>query len=313
MQRHARFTRRDFLLKTGKALLWAKLAPEGLFTVAQKAKQPYNPKTNPFQLNERLRELAADFGSGSDVAKVKSLFAALRRGGTEGIEVVDVEGEPPRTAIETFVKGGECTDLATLVIPLLKEIGVPGGAIVVNFRNAKKKTDHMAPYALINGRKVVIDLQSSRLGDMQQGRFTVLMSMTYDEAAAMYHRKWGDYMRERGMLKDAVVAYKRALEICGKDAYVNHKLAVLHEMSGDMKNAAKYLRRAAKLDPKRYGRARQGTYNEELQRGEQALKEGRWEDCAEHFKNALGSGERLRPQEKKIIQSYIDHCSRKIK
>lgn len=309
-----RYGRREFLWKaSGALLLGPKLALEGPM-LAKKSRLIYNHKTNPFKLNARLEGLATSFSSGTTMNKVKGLFETLHKGGMLGVKVTKGAGRPPRTAAETLDKGGDCTELATLVVALLKELKVPGGAMVVHFDNAPAKIDHMVPYAQIGNKKVIIDLQASELGATQQGQYQTLMTLTYDEAAAMYHREWGDYLRSRKERQEAIVAYTMALSIYEKDAYVHQNLSVLYEHFGDMETAAKHLRRAAELDPKRYRRQKKrANYNEELQRGDRALREERWEDCAEHFKNALESGEKIRPQEKKIIKSYIDHCNRKIK
>lgn len=297
-------------MKGAFATMGVKLVPEGLLLAAQKIGN-YNPNINPFKLKARLKALATSFGSGTPMDKVKRLFETLHKGGSLGVRVTPGAGRPPRTAAETLDKGGDCTELATLVIPLLREMKVPGGALVVHFKNAPAKVDHMVPYALIDGKKVIIDLQSDRLGATQQGKYTVLMTLSYDEAASMYHREWGDHLRDEGKRRVAIRAYRRALEIYEKDAYVHQNLGILYERSGNMKPAAKHLRRAAQLDPRYKKHQKRGTYNEELQKGEQALRERRWADCVEHFQNALDSGEKLREQEIKVIQNYRDHCKGK--
>ena len=309
-----RYGRREFLVKvSGAVILGPKLALEGPI-LAKKSRLVYNHKTNPFKLNARLKALATNFSSGSTRDKVKSLFETLHKEGMMGVKVIKGAGRPPRTAAETLDKGGDCTELATLVVALLKELKIPGGALVVHFENAPAKVDHMVPYAQIGDKKVIIDLQTSELGTTQQGQYATVMTLTYDQAAAMYHREWGDYLRDRGKRRDAMIAYTMALSIYEKDAYVHQNLGVIYEHFGGMETAAKHLKRAAQLDPKGYKKhQKRGTYNEELQRGNQALRERRWEDCVKHFQNALGSGEKLKQQERQIIQSYIDHCDKKVK
>jgi hypothetical protein len=49
-----------------------------------------------------------------------------------------------------------------------------------------------------------------------------------------------------------------------------------------------------------------------MQKGEKARQESRWADCIRHFQNALGSGERVPEEHRKIIQSYIDSCKRRL-
>ncbi|MEM5814753.1 MAG: tetratricopeptide repeat protein, partial [Candidatus Aenigmatarchaeota archaeon] len=107
----------------------------------------------------------------------------------------------------------------------------------------------------------------------------------------------------------AVAAYRRAVELCDRDAYVHHNLAVLYEQAGDMQAAARHNRRAAELAPDRYGQGQvRGTYNEELRQCQDDGEAGRWQGCAMHCQNALDSGERLNPEERRAIEQFRDTC-----
>ncbi len=277
---------------------------------AQQSK--YNSKTDPFVANARINEIAASL-KGSDLEKARALFDKLHRGATEGITVVDGEHRAPRTASETLDDGGDCTELATVVISILKEAGAKGRAMVVHFPNAPADEDHMVPYVMDGKRKVVIDLQAGKLGTTAQGKPTLIMDLTFDQAAEMYHREWGDDLRDNGKPQEAIKAYETALRFYGDDAYVHQNLGILYEKAGDMAKSSKHFKKAAELDPKYAKEEKRGTYNEELQAGETAYNTKKWAECARHFQNALNSGEKLAPDERSAIESNRDACDHNAK
>ncbi len=270
-------------------------------------KSGYNTATDPFSLYgagiiQKLG-LAGDYRS-----KVEKLFSELHRGGNSGVTVMDMAGRAPRTATDVLAHGGDCTDLTNLVIGILKAEAIPGGALVVHFKGDPAGLEHMVPYAELNGKKVIIDLQTDALGKTQKGKYGVVLTLTYGQAASMYHREYGDYFRDQGKAGDAVSAYKRAVEIFDGDAYVHQNLGALYEKSGDMESAAGHFKRAAELNPKYAKDQKRGSYNEELMAGQAAYDKQDWEGCVTHFKNALNSGEKLNEEETGTIQSYVDAC-----
>jgi tetratricopeptide (TPR) repeat protein len=109
-----------------------------------------------------------------------------------------------------------------------------------------------------------------------------------------------------------MAAYRRAVEIFDGDPYVHQNLGILYEKNGDMESAAGHFRRAAGLDPRYAKDQKRGSYNEELQAGEEAYKKKDWEGCVAHFKNALDSGERLSKEERSAIQAYVDNCESRL-
>jgi len=291
---------------------WAEDAPaasaqkEG---AGQTKKQGYDVSTDPFSLkgSDIIQRLEL---SGDGMTKLATMFSRLRRGGDMGVKVMDMTGKAPRTAAGVLESGGDCTDLTNLAIAIMKNQGIPGGAVIVHFRGDPAGLEHMVPYAKLDGEKVIVDLQTAELGDTQKGNYDIVLVLDFAQAASMYHREYGDYLRDQGKGVEAITAYKRAVEIFDGDAYVHQNLGVLYEKNGDMESAARHLKRAAELDPRYSTDSKRGSYNEELQAGEEAYKNKDWKGCVEHFKNALNSGEKLSKDEKKAIQSYVDVCDK---
>jgi len=281
---------------------------------AQKAqKGAYDPKTDPFAQDDRLAAISSGL-TGDAMEKITKLFNALGVGGTEGVKTVKSDGRPPRVAAEALARGGDCTDFAYLTISILREHGIPGGAMVVHFNSSREGIDHMVPYVEVGGgRQIIIDLQAQTLGKTGKGEYAVLTQYTYGQAAAMYHCEYGDYLRDQGRATEAMAAYERSLEIYPDDAHVHQNLGVLCEKAGEMERAAEHFKRAAALD-KTSSRERdvtRGTYNEELQAGLDGYNGADWCGCARHFQNALESGEKLTTQERASIGQYRDACSGK--
>lgn len=306
-----RLSRRDFIIKGGAALAGAKLMLEGPVAFGERARPQYDPRTDPLALNDQLRQLAASFGTGSHRQRLERLFSSLRIGGGRGISVVSGSGRPPRTAAQALVQGGDCTEFALLVVSQLRQMGIPGGAMVVHFESAPALEDHMIPYAQLGERRVVIDLQAGRLGMTQRGRYGTLLTLAYGQAAEMYHREWGDYLNASGRRSDAIRAYSRALQVHEADAYVHQHLSVLYQRAGDTEAAARHGRRAGELDQRYRSHSTRGTYNQEVERGTRAHEERRWSDCAQHFRNALSSGERISADERRMLEHNIGLCGRR--
>jgi len=167
------------------------------------------------------------------------------------------------------------------------------------------------PYAQLGDRRLIIDLQASSLGATQQGRYTTLLTLTYAQSAEMYHREWGDYLNSQGRSSDAIRAYTRALQVYEADAYVHQHLSVLHQRAGNTEAAARHGRRAGELDPRYRSHSTRGTYNQEVEAGTRAFEQQRWSDCAQHFRNALSSGERISADERRMLEHNIGLCGRR--
>jgi len=265
------------------------------------------PEPKKPDLDPRLEEIAEGL-TGSDMEKVNKLHARLNASAPDGVKAIDMRGKAPRTASEALDKGGDCTDLARIVVPVLKRLGIPGGVLVVHFNKDPADVEHMVPYAIAGGKEIIIDLQSPKLGKTADGRYTVVLRLTYDEAKAIDHQEDGDYKRDNGKTDEAIAAYEKSLEVYEGNAYVHQNLGVLYEKQHEMKKAAEHLKRAAELDPRYRKEDTRGSYNEEVEAGHKAYNEKRWADCAKHFRNALNSGEKLKPDEKKILKQNIEAC-----
>jgi tetratricopeptide (TPR) repeat protein len=302
-----------FALVFGAKLLLAEpaFAEEGhpIATPSGQIAQPAQAVTDPFALDARLSGISASL-TGNPEQIVRALFDRLHRGAPEGVRVMDMAGRAPRTAEDAIAQGGDCTELASIVIAVLRAHGVPGGALVVHFNGRPDSEEHMIPYAMVNGRRIIVDLQAATLGQVVLGGYTIRLTLTLDQAAEMYHREMGDYYRDSGQAAQARAAYERALAIFEGDAYVHRSLGVLYEQARNMQLASRHLARAAELDPARYGsrERRRGSYNEELQAAEQAATAGRWAECAEHLQAALDSGEPISPEDRRIIEQNRDAC-----
>ncbi len=91
--------------------------------------EQYSPHTDPFELNDRLRTIA-DSLTGTNEEMAQQLFERLRVGGPEGVAIDYRSDRKPRTAAQTLVRGGDCSDLANIVIAVLRARNIPGGAII---------------------------------------------------------------------------------------------------------------------------------------------------------------------------------------
>lgn len=271
---------------------------------------PESSRVNPFSLNPELRKIASSL-SGNARQKAEKLFETLHRGAPNGVKVMDMEGKMPRVASEVLKLGGDCTDLAVLAISLLKEAKVPGGAFVVHFEKAPGDFEHMVPYVILDGEKVIFDLQAGKLGQSGKGRYELRMDLTYDEATAIYFQEAGDYYLGKKMNAEAIAAYSASLGIYEPNAYVHNNISTRYGRVGDDKNAMKHMKRAAELD-KRYAKktVKKLGYDAELAAGDAAYSDKKWAECAQHYQAALDSGERISETDRATIQGNLDYCKK---
>ncbi|MEW6723121.1 MAG: hypothetical protein AB1324_07695 [Candidatus Micrarchaeota archaeon] len=283
---------------------------------AQAQTSGYSSQTNPFELNDSMRTIVREVGTAGDAqAKLQRLFSRLHAGAAGGVRVMDMSGRPPRTAAEALAQGGDCTDLANIAIPLMRELGIPGGAMEVHFDSAAAGMNHMVPYAEISGRRIIVDLQASTLGQTAQGNYSTVLAMTFGQAASMYHREMGDYLRDQGRSEGAIAAYEAAAAAFSRDPYVHQNLGVLYERAGQMASAEEHFRLATQIDS-RYARDAQRAggnsaaqrFNASVDQAERAFREQRWADCARHFQEALDSGAQVADDVRRSIQANIQTC-----
>lgn len=281
------------------------------------SKQGYDSSTNPFSLDATPFDELYKEGKGlfllSPQGRVEKIFSKFHVSGTAGVKATKMAGKAPRTASEAVMEGGDCTDLNNIAIALLDKLNVPGGALVIHFKGDKESLNHMVAYVELDGKRVIVDLQAAELGQTFQGKYDVILTLTYDQAAYMYHREYGDYLRDKGKSDEAITAYERALELFEGDAYVHQNLGMLYGRRGDIAKASQHLDRAAELDPRFATDKKIGDYNEEIDEGQRAYDESRWADCVTHLKNALkaakDAGMKLSKGDRDNIQAHIDACA----
>ncbi|MEW6748268.1 MAG: tetratricopeptide repeat protein [Candidatus Micrarchaeota archaeon] len=279
--------------------------------LAAPASARYSTSTDPFAMDRRLKAISSAVPSGTAQAKVSWIFNRLNRYASGGVKVHSMTGKPPRTAAEALAKGGDCTDLTNIVVSLFKQHNIPGGVMLVHFDSAPAYLDHVVPYALLGGKKIIVDLQTNTLGKTAQGAYKKLMDLSYAEGAGMYHREMGDFFKQKGDSKVAFSAYKRSVELNDKDPHVHQNLGILYQKANDHANALKHIRRAAALDPAYKKHLPGAIFNSGLQEGQKAYGEGRFADCARHFEMALDSGHPIPASYRKALQGNIQLCKSK--
>lgn len=288
---------------------------------AQTQKAAYDPKVNPLEAGQDIRSMAdAVMGAASNTkGRMDLLFSTLSTSSEGGVTVVASDGRPPNTAMQTAKNGGDCTEFAYLVLAIINAMNAKGADIkaeaqVVHFRSSPADKEHMFVTVDIHGKKTIIDLQASDLGETKKGKYEVVLTLTPDNAAAMYHREYGDYLRDVGNQKEAMAAYERSLEIYAGDPYVHQNLGILYEKAGDMAAAKAHYDRANVLAPGRYAMDKaRGDYNSELKEGERDYNGGDWAGCKSHFTNALGLGRHLKHDDSLTILDYINDCDKRQK
>ncbi len=266
--------------------------------------------SDPYEMNDRMSEVASSL-TGDAASMVGQLHGALNSGASGGVRVDGSQGRAPRTAAETMSQGGDCTELAGVVVPILQERSIQGGVLIVHFDSDPQDLFHMVPYATIGGSDMIIDLQSTTLGNTASGSYSVVHRLSYEQSRYMYHVEMGDHHRQQGRRSEAIASYRRAVAIYNDDAYVHHNLGTLLEQDGNVTEARTHLDRAAQLSPTRYGAAQaRGSYNDEIRAAQEAYDQQRWSDCARHFRNALASGETISADERSTIEANIAACER---
>jgi len=266
----------------------------------------------PMDLDARMIEVAADIETiESSRQKAERLFNELRSGARKGVRVMDMGGRAPRTASEAMAQGGDCTELALIVASVMDVAGMEGGVQLVRFKDSPPDKFHLIAYALIDKRKVVIDLQTDRLGKTKDGRYDVVMDLPLAKAEWMYYRELGDYGMDKEDCRGAAIAYEKAARINPADAYVQHNMAVAYERSGQFEKALSAIDAAVALDTKYEGARSRIRFNAGVHLGIEAAKEKRWSDCADAFQQALDSGEKMSGEERGGLQSNRDMCRKK--
>lgn len=205
---------------------------------AQQASQKYNPNTDPLKPGFTISAIAKKVRSSSAMESIRKLHLIMKN-----IKLVSSgktlakDDRPPRTAEQTVMKGGDCTEHTYLPTAVLQNMNVPSGAIVLKLGRTLR---HVLPFAEINGKRVIIDSQTKDLG---KGRAKLsngkIVSFTYEEAMnnkikgmsvievlnpqqvkGLWHREYGIYLKDqKGRTKEAIAAFKRAVELNPSDSF----------------------------------------------------------------------------------------------
>ncbi len=236
-------------------------------------------------MSERLARLSEKYNVGTFAENVNALFNGMNQYAKDGVKAKKMDGLPPRTAEEALDQGGDCTDLARIVIPILKDWGVPGGALIVKFEG--KEELHMVPYVELDGKKTIIDLQVKELGKTAYGSYAVVHDLTYDQSSYMYHAEMGDYYLDKKDYMKAAGSYEKAIDSYGQDSYVLYNLGICHQQMDEHDIAVGYFEAASKLNPEYRQMYQRAKFNSEAQKAMQAAESGDMEGCIKHGKAAL--------------------------
>ena len=302
-------------------LTFTAMAPmaDGAFTASAQVQKAYDTRTDPLKADSGIRGMAESLmgGPSGTNGRMHLLFEMLNTSSGLGLAIDTAPGRPPKTAVETVKSGGECTEFAYVVLAVINAMNARGAKItadaqVVHFHCSPADEEHMFVRVDIEGRKVIIDPQASGFGQTKEGGYDVVRTFSPASAAAMYHRGYGDYLRDRGDGRNAMAAYERSLGVYAGDPYVRQNLGILYEKAGRMADARVQYDAAESLAPGRYAKDKaRGNYNGELKAGDDDYKGGDWAGCVSHFTRALQLGRGLTHDDSLSIEGYIDDCSQR--
>ncbi len=228
----------------------------------------YDSSANQFELNDTLRELAESAARLKTTrAKVDALFDALRVGGRLDVRFdKSTQMRAPRVPAQTLVQGGVCDELAIMWIgvvtkgdPKRNAPMFPGGAEVRHYKDMADDVDHMMAFAIVEGKRIDIDLQLPRPGMSAHGPFITKMKMDYSESEAIPHRDWADFLRSKNELQGAMAGFERSLGIFPLNDYALEHLASLK-------------------------------FRDEFEKGSAAFESKDYAGCARHFRMAAHAG-----------------------
>ncbi|HID73080.1 TPA: tetratricopeptide repeat protein [Candidatus Micrarchaeota archaeon] len=275
---------------------------------SEQSRARYSTATNPFAAGARVQAIVAEVrrGGGDQRVQVQRLFSRLSARAANGISAetsgLASDTRAPRTAEGTLGAGtggragsGDCTEMATVVIACLQQLGISGGGRIVHFQGSPATVEHMVAFANIRGSEITIDLQATALGQTMLTVDRTIQSMTFAQAAGMYHREYGNYLRNQRRNDEAISAFEEAIRRNPDDAYCHHKLAViLHERNrgDDRQRAALERIRASELAPGNQIYLREAApaaYDAAFT----AYDAGRTDDARRHFQQCVDFSTRL--------------------
>ncbi len=279
-----------------------------------KKEEPVIPADDPMALEgDRMITIAADMAAKKTPRdKINVLFDALHAGAENGVKVMEMEGKKPRTPVQALEEGGDCTELSLLAASLMHAAEVPGGIKVVHFTDSPPHLVHVIPYAVIDHKKVIIDLQADKLDRTKDGKYdTIIDDVPLEAAAWMYYRELGTWYFEQGRPRDAVIAYEKSVSLLpDKDGHVYHELGMAYAAVGNVPKAAENLEKAEQINSSYRRDSKIAAYKLYFSRGEKAHEEKRFMDCAADFRAAQQLLPKLgaEAEEKKVVEDNINTC-----
>jgi len=228
----------------------------------------YDSSANQFELNDTLRELAESAARLKTTrAKVDALFEALRVGGSLDVRFdKSTSMRAPRIPALTLVQGGVCDELAIMWIGVVTRGDpknnaplFPGGTEVWHYNDKPQDMQHMIAFAIVEGKRIDIDLQFPKPGMTKHTPHTTIMKMSYSESEAIPHRDWADFLRSKNELQGAMTAFERSLGIFPTNDYALEHLASVK-------------------------------FRDEYEKGRLAFESKDYAGCATHFRMAAHAG-----------------------
>lgn len=145
--------------------------------------------------------------TGTDEEKVHKIFDKFEVG--EGIlkyskrvGEADQDNYPPRTVDETIEKGGDCSDLALVIIAAMNQVGLKCeyGIASIHFSDSPEDEYHAFAYYINGaGKPIIVDPQTAAVGNLEAGRKHIVdITAPASKAAWMYYREFGDYYSVKG-------------------------------------------------------------------------------------------------------------------
>jgi len=251
----------------------------------------YDPNTDPIVADSAVKAIAKKAKTGSDLETAKKLHSLLNIRSPGGLKLSSSGGSskddrPPRTAAETLKKGGDCSEFAYLAPTILNELEIKSGILILD---VGKGIFHALPFAEIDGKKYIIDLQLDEFGvggaqlgsgkivkltyeDAKKGKIVKFVrELDFSKARALYHMEWGTYLEDSKDLRNALAAFKTALKFDLDFGFVQRKVKSI----------------TAKI------------YNQSKKAAEKAFNAQRWQKAADLFEDALDHHPESLPKENK--------------
>ncbi len=331
-------TRRTFLRVAALTAVSGAVAGTGFprNIMAERGLPTYNAQTNPLAAGTRITAVvqAVRSAGGTPREQATRLHARLRVGVTGGLrqDTAADDSRPPRTAEETLAQGGDCSEMAFVMLACATQLGIPCRARLLHFQGDPPYQEHLVAQFQLGGTWTDCDPQAASLGAPSRPVEREIAQSTPAQAQGYYHREWGNYFARARSSGNAITAFERALALNPDDAYCHHRLAGLLERRGspgDMAEAARHDAEAARLDPgnPQYQRvAVTADFNTSLRRGQEEYQAGfsarqggdteaadeHFEQCISHFEAALAHprGQALDAAGRAQIERFLGECRR---